>query len=552
MRTQQVARFEAYFEAYQSWFAADAYPAPDQLTVYFRDITSRKQDEEELRAAEARYRELVEHLPLTVYTTTLGAGREALYVSPHAKQMLGIDSAEAQPARVLELIHPDDQERVRAEITRAHERRDPLMLEYRLTRPDGSTIWLRDSSLIIHDEEGTAICVQGYLLDVTQERLLEESLRQSQKMEAVGQLAGGIAHDFNNLLTVILGRADFALQTVADSADSTREEIEAARGAATQAAALTQSLLAFSRRQLLDPRPTAPGDIVCETMNLVGRLIGEDIEVRTSIDHSVPLIAVDSAHIQQVLMNLCLNARDAMPNGGVLELDVKHSTVRRYAPGFVDQPVAGEYVEISVRDTGVGIDAETQARLFEPFFTTKQPGAGTGLGLATAYGIVRQSGGQIAVVSTPGNGTTFSLFFPPSDEPEARPEHPQTAIRDGQESVLLVEDEPTVRAVTQQMLESSGYRVHAAATANEALAAWNTEENGFDLLLTDVVMPGLSGQGLADQLAATTPSLKVLYTSGYPNGHLRADVQKSTGGAFLQKPFTREQLNANVRALLDT
>jgi PAS domain S-box-containing protein len=552
MRTQQVARFEAYSDAFQSWFAADAYPAPDQLTVYFRDITSRKQDEEELRAAEARYRELVEHLPLTVYTTTLGADRDALYVSPHATQMLGIPPAEAQPARLLELIHPDDQERVRGEITRAHERREARMLEYRLIRPDGRTIWLRDSSLVVHDEEGTAICAQGYLLDVTQERVLEESLRQSQKMEAVGQLAGGIAHDFNNLLTVILGRTDFALQTVAESADGAREEIEAARGAATQAAALTQSLLAFSRRQLLEPRPTAPGDIVCETMNLVGRLIGEDIAIRTSIDPSVPLIAVDPAHIQQVLMNLCLNARDAMPTGGVLELAVNRSTVRRYASGFVDQPVPGDYVEISVRDTGVGIDDETRARLFEPFFTTKPPGSGTGLGLATAYGIVRQSGGQLAVQSAPGSGTTFSLFFPPSEEPNAANEHPHAAIPDGQESVLLVEDEPAVRAVTQRLLEISGYRVHAAATANDAVAAWNTEENGFDLLLTDVVMPGLSGQDLADQLATATPSLKVLYTSGYPNGHLRAGAQKNTGAAFLQKPFTREQLSAKVRTLLDT
>ena len=384
-------------------------------------------------------------------------------------------------------------------------------------------------------------------------RQSEERLRQAQKMAAVGRLAGGVAHDFNNLLTVITSYSELLLEDLG-SEDPKRDDVEQIRKAADGAAALTRQLLAFSRQQVLQPKALDLKATVTGTEKLLKRLIGEDIQLTTFLAPDLGVVKADPGQIEQIIINLAVNARDAMPAGGRLTIeaanvDMDEAYVRGHAPAG-----PGRYVMLALSDTGIGMDEATKARIFEPFFTTKEPGKGTGLGLATVYGIVKQSGGFIWVYSEPGQGTSFKVYLPRVEEP-AEPAAVPTATAEplrGTETVLLVEDAASVRMVTRQVLERYGYTILEAPNGDTALRLAAKHHGRIHLLLTDVVMPGLSGRQLAEQLVQLRPDMKVLYASGYTDHAIVHHGILESGIAFLQKPFTPKTLGRRVRQVLDS
>jgi CheY-like chemotaxis protein len=370
-------------------------------------------------------------------------------------------------------------------------------------------------------------------------------------MEAIGRLAGGVAHDFNNLLTVIKSYAQIALFQLGPE-DELRADVEAIDGAADRAAALTRQLLAFSRRQVLEPELVDLRDVVVDTEKMLRRLIGEHVALRTALDPCAGAVLADRNQIEQVLVNLAVNARDAMPAGGVLTLRIDAVRLQDAAGADLDTPVqAGPYVRLTVEDTGEGMDAETLAHIFEPFFTTKADGKGTGLGLSTVYGIVRQSGGFVRVASASGRGTRFEVHLPRAEGAPCAWSLEEGPPGDGDETILVVEDEEAVRALVRRTLVARGYTVHDAASGHDALALHAALPAPVDLLLTDVVMPGLSGKALADALVARRPGLRVLYMSGYTEDEVVDRGVLRAGVRLLDKPFSSDALARAVRAALD-
>ena len=394
---------------------------------------------------------------------------------------------------------------------------------------------------------------QSEKLNVAEREQLEEQLRQAQKMEAVGRLAGGIAHDFNNLLTVINGYSDLLLRQLSPE-DPTRLKIEEIKRAGERAAALTHQLLAFSRKQVLQPKVLDLNAVVADVAKMLQRLIGEDIELVLSLNAALGQVEADPGQIEQVLMNLVVNARDAMPNGGRVVVETVNVEMREEyaAKHSVIRP--GHFVMLAVSDTGTGIDAETQAHIFEPFFTTKGPGKGTGLGLSTVYGIVKQSGGSVWVYSEVGVGTTFKVYLPQVQKGAEMQERsaPLAEPPGGNETVLLAEDEEAVRILTRDILLDSGYQVLEAPNGAAALEVAGRHEGTIHLLLTDMVMPEMSGRELADTLMRLRPDMKVLYMSGYTNEAMIHHGFLIAGGVFLQKPFTSGVLARKVREALET
>jgi PAS domain S-box-containing protein len=390
------------------------------------------------------------------------------------------------------------------------------------------------------------------LRDVTQQVALESDLRQAQKMESVGQLAGGVAHDFNNLLTVITGRTDFLLDSPNLNAEQ-QTDLDEIRKASVRATELTRQLLAFSRKQLLQPRVVDLNRTLDEVEPLLRRLIGEDIRIRMEHGADLGSVTADPGQVQQILMNLALNARDAMPSGGVLTFTTSNESVRGRSTALPALVETGEYVVLTVSDTGMGMDLETQARIFEPFFTTKSQGKGTGLGLSTVYGIVKQSGAAISVASAPNAGTTFEVRFPRTDgfalgQPSEN--GPESALC-GTETILLVEDDSSVRELVERVLRSRGYDVLAAQHGGDALQLASHTIRGVDLVLTDVVMPSMSGRELVEALQAERPALRVLYMSGYTDDEIIRRGLHDPGISFIQKPFTADNLARQVRKVLD-
>jgi signal transduction histidine kinase/ActR/RegA family two-component response regulator len=416
-------------------------------------------------------------------------------------------------------------------------------------------VWVRDEAIVVRDLAGRALYVQGYLLDTTAEReadrnrrVLEAQLLQSQKMEAVGRLAGGIAHDFNNLLTAITGYSELLLTGMESDGEQARD-VEQIRRAASQAASMTQQLLAFSRRQVLQPKVMSLNDTIAQMDAMLRRLIGENIVLSTAPAPDLQATRSDLAQIEQVVLNLCLNARDAMPDGGRLEV--------RTANAELDDAAArsagthpGPHVLLEVRDSGLGMDAETLEHAFEPFYTTKEQGKGTGLGLATVLGIVQQSGGGIAVETAPGQGTTFRIYLPAVGDALTRDEAAADRPERGHETILLVEDESIVRELVARVLRTHGYAVIEAADGEEALAIAQAEP-AIHLLLTDVVMPGISGRELAERLAASRPELRILYMSGYTDEAIVHHGVREGEAEFIAKPFTPDALARKVRGVLD-
>jgi two-component system, cell cycle sensor histidine kinase and response regulator CckA len=389
-------------------------------------------------------------------------------------------------------------------------------------------------------------------------RLLEEEqsraerLMLSQRLESVGRLAGGIAHDFNNMLTAINGYSELTLRRLKED-DPLRRNIEEIKKAGERSAALTHQLLAFSRKQVLKPKILVLNDVILETSKMLQRLIGEDIHLNIIPDAKLGMVEADPGQLTQVIMNLVVNARDAMPSGGNLTIETANvSLTKKFAARqFTVRP--GSYVMLSVSDTGVGMDAETQQYIFEPFFTTKEVGKGTGLGLATVYGIVKQSGGYVWAYSEPGKGSTFKIYLPRVDVNvrELKEEPIPESVPNGTETILLVEDEEMVRNLSRQILETCGYRILEARNGVEALTICQKFDSKIDLLMTDVVMPQMGGRELAEKLSQMYPQIRLLFTSGYTDdGIIRLGVIK-TGDNFIQKPFSFETLAKKVRDLLD-
>jgi PAS domain S-box-containing protein len=510
-----------------------------------RDITQRKRGEEALRHSEADYRGLVDNAPLGVYRSTRG-GR-FLTVNPALVSMLGYDSAE-------ELLRLDMARDVYAdpEVRSAVIREGRPHVEVEWKRRDGKHILVQLSSREIPGPEGMGECYEGMVQDVTEQRSLENQYRQAQRLEAVGRLAGGVAHDFNNILTAISGYSDLLLEEM-EPADPKRQDVEEIKAAAFRAAGLTRQLLTFSRKQVLETRVLDLNGVVQNLEKMLQRLIGEDVKLEVSPGSALGAVRADPGQLEQVIVNLAVNSRDAMPGGGRLTIETANVDFdETYAREHVDAR-AGRYVMLAVTDTGIGMDAETQSKIFEPFFTTKELGRGTGLGLSVVYGIVKQSGGSVWVYSEPGRGATFKVYLPRVDEPvEADEMEPAIqVVPGGAETVLLAEDDPSVREIVADVLTRKGYRVLRAPDGQTALEMARAVPGEISLLLTDLVMPGMTGRELAEALTAARPSVRVLYMSGYTDDAVVRHGVLAEGLPYLQKPFTPGALAFKVREVLD-
>jgi PAS domain S-box-containing protein len=441
--------------------------------------------------------------------------------------------------------HPDDRARIRATVEKAIRERSDFTLSFRMLLPDGVMRWFQFDGRVALDGAQQPARVVGVIADVTERRSLEMQLRQAQKMEAVGQLAGGVAHDFNNLLTAIMGYARFSLDRAADGEQ--RRDLEEIVKASGRAAALTKQLLSFSRRHVMETVPIDLNLLIVDMVTMMRRMIGEDIELTTSLGPDLSVVRADRSQLEQVLMNLVVNARDASTGGGAILIETRAVTVE--TPAHLElRP--GAYVTLTVNDNGCGMSDEVKSRLFEPFFTTKPRGQGTGLGLATVYGIVMQTGGAIDVESEPGRGSSFTVYLPADKSPAhatERPVEPQPEA--GTATVLLVEDEQAVRELVRIILERAGYSVVEAANADEAETLFEAMRS-VDLLLTDVVMPGRSGFELFNRLHAKLPSLRVLFISGYTDYAMFDSAIVDRDLAFLEKPFSAEGLVTRVREVL--
>jgi PAS domain S-box-containing protein len=519
------------------------------------DITERKRMEEALRESEERYRTLFE------------GSRDAVYISTRAGKFVDFNQA------VLDLfgytreelkvqytqdtyVNPGNRYRFQQEIEQKGFVKDYYV---KLRKKDGTEIDCLLTSSVRRAKDGSILGYQGIIRDITERkraeeemRALQEQLRQSQKMEAIGRLAGGIAHDFNNLLTIIKGYSQLSLLDLKEG-EPLWGNIEGIEKATRRAADLIRQLLAFSRRQILEMKVLDLNTILQDLDKMLRRVIGEDIELLTTLAEDLGRVKTDPGQIEQVIMNLAVNARDAMPSGGKLTIETANVELDEgYARGHIAVK-PGRYVMLSVSDTGVGMPPEVRERVFEPFFSTKEKDKGTGLGLSTVYGIVKQSGGNIWVYSEPGQGTTFKIYLPRVDEPleELRERVMGEELPRGSETILVVEDDEEVRKLTVQMLKKQGYRVLEAANGSETLIICGQQKEPIHLILTDVVMPGMSGRELVNHLTPLYPEMKVLYMSGYTDNAIVHHGVLEEGINYIQKPFTPDSMARKVREVLD-
>ncbi|MCH7825353.1 MAG: response regulator [Acidobacteria bacterium] len=538
----------------RSWPLQDHYQNDCGRLIVFRDISNRKKAEEALRGSEERLEMVIRQMPAVLWTTD---------VDLRFTEMLG---ARLQQLRVpLDAASGMDLFEFFGTIDKTH----PAIAAH-MNALDGipstySVEWFgRDFDCHVEpliDRNGVSCGVIGVGLDVTERQDLQEQLRQSQKMEAIGRMAGGVAHDFNNLLTAVAGYTQLAQEDL-ESLESNpsaiahlRRDLEAIGQASERATSITAQLLAFSRRQVLQPRVLQLNTVLEEMDKMIRRLIGEHIELLTFFDDESSPIKADPVQIQQVVINLVLNSRDAMPNGGKITLETRNVDLRQGRAGRYETIQPGKYVLLRVSDDGFGMDTRTQAHVFEPFFTTKEEGQGTGLGLSTVYGIIKQTGGNIEIESVLGEGTTFQIYFPVASDEEVPEGEEVTAAGSrclrGTETLLLVEDEEMVRVLGTRVLSSHGYFVLEAEDGDEALEVCQRHEGPIDLLVTDVVMPGMNGRELAQRLATVIPDVAVLFISGYTGGALVEHGVLQDGTNFLQKPFSPHRLVQKVREVLD-
>jgi two-component system cell cycle sensor histidine kinase/response regulator CckA len=515
------------------------------------DITERKRAEEQLRTTEERMRFALQNAGVGIWDMDCTTGDlrwsetlEAHYGVPRGTFGRTFDA-------FLERIHPEDRDSLLETVGKAMKSGSDFTLQNRSIWPDGTIRWLSGSGRVLLGEHGEPVRAVGISLDVTERRTLEEQYQQAQKMEAVGRLAGGVAHDFNNLLTVILGYCELLLSELTP-ADPHHAFVSEMQRAGERAGGLTRQLLAFSRKQIIEPTQLDLNVVTTDMRAMLGRLIGEDVSVVLVLRPNLALVTADRGQVEQIVMNLAVNARDAMPKGGTLTIETANVELDEHYAKAQRAVKPGPYVALTMTDTGTGMTPEVQARLFEPFFTTKEVGKGTGLGMATVYGIVTRSGGTVGVYSEIGKGTSFKVYFPRAEPADMALEtqRPVAPAPVGTQTVLVVEDEDGLRELARKLLMRQGYTVLVAANADEALRLFEANQS-IDVVLTDVIMPGASGPELTRQLVEQRPALRVIYMSGYTEDAIVRHGVLRPGIAFLNKPFNSATLGAKIREVLE-
>jgi PAS domain S-box-containing protein len=501
--------------------------------------------------SEGRFREITETIQ-EVFWILSPDRRSLLYLSPAFEPIWGrpVSSMEGSLERLLATVDPEDAARIREAFAKMGP--EGFREEFRIRRPDDGLRWISTRAFPVRDSEGRVSRIIGSSEDITERRGVEEQFRQSQKMEALGRLAGGVAHDFNNLLTVISGYAEL-LMSDPKMDDETRHQLQEIAASSKRASSLTRQLLAFSRKQIVQRQPVDLNDTLRRMQDMLRRLIGENVKLTIGPGENLATVMADPGHIEQTIMNLVVNARDALPRGGSIRIETANVELDEAYAKDHSGVVPGEFVMLAVSDTGIGMDAATRARLFEPFFTTKERGKGTGLGLATVYGIAKQFGGHIWVYSEPGRGSCFKIYFPKaaSGESAPAPRAAPASAKGGTETILVVEDDPNLRRLVRDALQTQGYTVLEAADGDAGLKISDGHEFPIHLLLTDSVLPGISGPALSKTLKERRPGLKVLFMSGYTDASVFEQAGVEIGRDFLQKPFTVEALARKIREILD-
>lgn len=561
-QTGAPVQFEEFVEALGTWFAVSAYsPRQDHFVAVIENITTRKRQELALAKSHELLSNLARLVPGVIYQYRLYPdGRSACpYSSPGMYTIFEVTPEEVREdaAPVFGRLHPEDAARVSAATFDSARTLEPFDCEFRVVLPKQGLRWRLAQAKPERTEDGGTLW-HGIISDITERKQAEQEkerltqqLMQAHKMQSVGRLAGGVAHDFNNLLTVILGYNGFLLADLAENSPLHRFA-EAVQNAGERAAGLTRQLLTFSRKQVIEPKLMNVNTVIHDSAPMLERLIGEDVKLRTQLEEGLDYVMADPNQVNQVIVNLVVNARDAMPNGGKLDIATSNVELSAEGAGTVDpEAEAGRYVRITIADTGTGMDEETRKQIFEPFFTTKEPLKGTGLGLSTVFGIVRQSNGWIEVKSKPGEGTTFGIYLPriegcQLDEPAV----PKETVEAGSETILVVEDQEDVRTFAASVLKGQGYRVLEASDGEEGLQVAQASRCPIDLLLTDVVLPGMNGKMVADKLQALHPEMPVVFCSGYTADLIQQRGVLHQGTAFLQKPFRPEELLSKVREVL--
>ena len=516
------------------------------------DITARKQAEAALRESEQRFRLMAETIQDVFWIANSDLGTK-IYVSPRYEEVWGQPREELYkaPQAFLEAVHPEDREWVRAELAAAHAHGIPWNQEYRIIKPDGEMRWIQDRGFPVRGEAGHVILFTGVATDITERKTLERQLLLAQRMEAVGRLAGGVAHDFNNLLMAIMSYAELMREQVLKG-DPLYSYLEDILTATDRATALTKQLLTFSRQQIVNPQVIDLNRLVLDLERMLRRLIEEDIEFKIITAPHLGMVQADPGYLNQIIMNLVINARDALPGGGQIIVEIGDADFETsYQTRFGLAP-PGSYVTVRVSDTGIGMDDTIQAHIFEPFYTTKEPGKGTGLGLSIVYGIIKQSGGFIDLESAPNHGSTFTIYFPRLEAATASApaKVPKMTKFRGEETILLVEDEDVLRTLLTKFLRLHGYTVLEARHGDEALEICAQHQGPIHIMVTDVVMPQMSGRVLADRLSHLRPEMKVLYISGYAADEVIQRGVADLAVAFLQKPFKPIDLALQIRAIL--
>ncbi|MFA5192511.1 MAG: response regulator [Verrucomicrobiia bacterium] len=522
-----------------------------------RYALERSRTQESLQVSEMRFRSAF-YGAVPGMALTSADGR-FLRVNRSLCDMFGYSVAELLGMSFPTIVHPDDLQSSQRLLETLVAGGQPAQMEKRFVHKRGGTVWTYWSVSLLRDQHGGPLYFLSQILDISERKRTEDALRQSeellhkaQKMEAVGRLAGGVAHDFNNILTVIGGYATMLSQKL-EGNPTLRREVDEIQSSAERAATLTRQLLALSRKQLLDPKVINLNKVVVGIEKMLRRLIGEDVELRIQLDETIGLVKVDPGQIEQVIMNLAINARDAMPSGGKLTIETASMVQDRPSQLSEGGIPSGHYTALIVTDTGIGMSEEVRSHIFEPFFTTKDHNKGTGLGLATCHGIIKQSGGYIHVYTEPGHGTAFKVYLPAvsgtadDDRPPAKADIVQT----GSETVLLVEDEDRVREFAVRLLRDAGYAVLEARNGTDALRVLHEQvSRTIDIMVTDVIMPQMGGKELADQLKQLRPGTRILFVSGYTGDALDNSGVLQTGAAFLEKPFSAARLTQKIREVL--
>lgn len=510
-----------------------------------------RQRTNELMESENRLQRIAENAQDMIYRMALPTGNYE-YVSPASISLTGYAPRDFynSPFLLHRIVHPNWIESFEEQWNKFLNGGASIFYEFPIIHKTGEIRWIYQRNVVVANDHNDPIAVEGIVTDVSERKRLEEQLLQAQKMEAIGHLAGGVAHDFNNLLMPILGYVDAAMDAIPPDGEL-REDLMEIKKAGERAASLTRQLLAFSRRQILEPKIVNLNDLLANMEKMLRRLIGEDVDLMIRLSPDIGQVRADPGQIEQIVMNLAVNARDAMPTGGALTIETANSNFDETAAILHVGAKTGEYILLSVSDNGCGMDKETLSKIFDPFFTTKEQGKGTGLGLATVYGMVKQSNGAIFTYSEPGVGTTFKIYLPRIREeaPEETAEQNAQSIQRGSHTILLVEDEETVRRLVKRTLEKNGYRVLAASQGDEAIELSAAHKGPIHLLITDVILPKISGRQTAEQITAQRPKTRVLFMSGYTNDAVVQHGILEPGIEFIPKPFSSEVLLRKVHAL---